>query len=340
MARRQSAIPSDLSAIRDSILCDIVVPPSYEAESSAAVLEDISTYWRNGFSYVSLSIAGDNKASPAEIYSKLARIRHIVSLNQDKFTIVDTVDDIRAAKKANRLAVGLNFQGSEPVGRDLANVEAYYKLGIRWMLMAYNYQNNVGMGCLEGEASNTGLSSFGKRLIAEMNRVGMIVDVAHCGHRTSMDAMATSTQPCIFSHSNPRALYDHPRNIQDDQIKTCAEMGGLIGIHGVGPFMGKEYEKECNADAIVRNIDYVAQLVGPRHIALGLDYSSPDYCKWMFDLGGSEKMGLPAELPWGFFDPSNISSVFSQLLDKGYQADDVKGLMGENFLRIASGIWR
>jgi membrane dipeptidase len=208
------------------------------------------------------------------------------------------------------------------------------------MLMAYNYQNNVGTGCLEGEERDTGLSKFGRKLVAEMNRVGMIVDCTHCGYKTSMDAMASSVAPCIFSHSNPQALSDHPRNIRDDQIKACADGGGLIGIHGVGPFMGKEYEKECTADAIVRQIDYVAQLVGPKHIALGLDYSSPDYCKWMFDLGGAEKMGLPTERPWGFYDPANISAVFDQLRSKGYREEDIKGIKGENFLRVASGIWK
>jgi membrane dipeptidase len=327
---------SDLPSLRDGILCDILLGPP-----PTGLQADLDARIKTGFSYISLSMAGDLEASPAAVYARMAKIRHEMSEHPDKIVLVDSVEDIRAAKKANKLAVNFHFQGSEAVGRDLANVGAYYKLGVRWMLMAYNFQNNVGTGCLEAQKNDIGISQFGKDLIAEMNRVGMMVDCSHSGYRTTMDAMSLSTKPCIFSHSNPRALFDHPRNIKDDQIKLCAQTGGVIGINGVGAFMGEP--REVSLDTVVRHIDYVAELVGPEHIALGLDYMTPKFCQFILDFykgDAPEKIAMPAELPWGFMDPAHTPLLLSKLLKKGYSVDAVRGIMGENFLRVASEVWQ
>jgi len=330
--------PSSLAQVgpvADGILCDILwgpCPVHREAELAAR--------HATGYSLVSLSMAGDEGASPAEIYAYLAKMRYYVSNNPDTMVLVDTVADIRQAKKDGKLGINFHFQGSEPVGRNLANIEAYYKLGVRWMLMAYNFQNNVGTGCLEGETNDIGLSAFGRDVVAEMNRVGMLVDCTHSGHRTTMDAMELSTAPCIFSHSNPRALFDHPRNIRDDQIKACAATGGVIGVNGVGQFMGEK--TRVTIDHMLRHIDYLAEKVGPRHIALGLDYMTPLHCQVLYDFYGgnvSAKIGMP-ELPWAFFDPAEVPALLNRLLDKGYSVEDVRGIAGENFLRVAEQVWK
>lgn len=327
---------SDLPSLRDGILSDILLGPP-----PVGLQEHLEARIKTGFSYISLSMAGDAEASPAAVYARLAKVRHEMSERSDKIALVDSVADIRAAKKSNKLAINFHFQGSEAVGRDLANVGAFYKLGVRWMLMAYNFQNNVGTGCIEAQKNDIGLSQFGKDLIAEMNRVGMMVDCSHSGYRTTMDAMSLSTKPCIFSHSNPRALFDHPRNIKDDQIKLCAQGGGVIGINGVGNFMGEP--KEVSLDTVVRQIDYVAELVGPEHIALGLDYMTPPFCQVICDYYKGEapaKIAMPAELPWGFMDPAHTPLLLDKLLKKGYAVDTVRGIMGENFLRVAAEVWQ
>jgi membrane dipeptidase len=326
----------DLPSLKHGVLCDMIFPaPPMDLR---AELEDRQ---KTGFSFVSLTLSVDDDASPASVYGRLAKIRYELSKQPEKMVLADTVDEIRAAKSANKLAVGFHFQGTEAVGRDLANVGAYYKLGVRWMLMAYNFQNNVGTGCMEAEKMDLGLSAFGKDLVREMNRVGMIVDCSHSGHRTTMDAMSISTRPCIFSHSNPRALYDHPRNIRDDQIKACAQTGGVVGINGVGAFIGEP--KEVFVDTVVRHIDYVANLVGPQHIALGLDYMTPAHVKVLIDFYNGDtipKVGLAPEMPWGFLNPSDTPLLLSKLLAKGYSPDVVRGIMGENFLRVAAAVWQ
>ena len=325
----------DLPPLRDGILCDMIFPaPPMD------LCAELKNRHKTGFSFVSLTLSVDDDASPASVYVRLAKIRYELS-KQPEMVLADTVEEIRAAKSSDKLAVGLHFQGTEAVGRDLANVGAYYKLGVRWMLMAYNFQNNVGVGCIEAQKNDLGLSAFGKDLIREMNRVGMIVDCSHSGHRTTMDAMSTSTRPCIFSHSNPRALYDHPRNIRDDQIKACAQTGGVIGINGVGAFIGEP--KEVFVDTVVRHIDYVAGLVGPQHVALGLDYMTPAHVKVLIDFYGGDtipKVGLAPEMPWGFLNPTDTPLLLSKLLAKGYPPDVVRGIMGENFLRVAAAVWQ
>lgn len=288
---------------------------------------------------MSLSMAGD-AGGPAATYAHLAKSRQSLS-EKPWVTLVDNVADIRKAKAEGKLAIDFHFQGTESIGRDLANVGAFYKLGVRWMLMAYNFQNNVGVGCIEAETNDGGLSRFGKQLIAEMNRVGMMVDCSHSGHRTTMDAMEASTEPCIFSHSNPRALFDHPRNIRDDQIRALAQTGGVIGVNGVGAFMGEP--QGVSVDAMVRQIDYIAQLIGPQHIALGLDYMTPLHCEVIFNYykgAVMENIALPEELPWKFFEPTDTPQLVSALLDRGYDVDTVRGIMGENFLRVADIVWR
>ena len=327
---------ADVPSLKDSILCDILIGPP-----PVGLAEQLQARWNTGFRFVSLSMAGDAVTTPSVIFSALAKMRQQLSTGPDNIVIADSVAAIRAAKKANKLGVGFHFQGTEAVGRDLANVGAFYKLGVRWMLMAYNFQNNVGTGCIEAEKHDSGLSQFGKDLVAEMNRVGMLVDCSHSGYRTTMDAMSASKAPCIFSHSNPRALYDHPRNIRDDQIKLCAQTGGIIGINGVGPFIGEP--KEVSIDTVVKHIDYVADLVGAKHIALGLDYMTPLHCQIVHDYykGNVEaKIALPPDLPWGFLNPTQTPLLLSKLLAKGYSEDDVRGIMGENFLRVAEKVWQ
>jgi membrane dipeptidase len=325
---------TDIASLSDGILCDILFPAP-----PVGLAAELESRRNTGFSYTSLTLSVDSEATPDVVYSRLAKIRYELSQHPDKIILVDSAADIRAAKKSGKLAIGLHFQGTEPVGRNLANVGAYYQLGIRWMLMAYNFQNNVGTGCLEAQKNDIGISQFGKDLIAEMNRVGMLVDCSHSGYRTTMDAMSLSRKPCIFSHSNPRALYDHPRNIRDDQIKMCAQTGGIIGINGVGPFIGEP--REVTVDTMVRHIDYVVELVGSKHVALGLDYMTPLHCEVLRDFykGDLSKVGLP-ELPWGFFSPTQVPLLLSKLLAKGYPQEALRGIMGENFLRLAERVWQ
>jgi membrane dipeptidase len=250
--------------------------------------------------------------------------------------LVETAEDIRRAKREGKLGIGFHFQGTEPVGRDLNMVGVYYKLGVRWMLMAYNFQNSAGAGCMAEKDS--GLSEFGFRLVAEMNRIGMLVDVSHCGYCTAMDALTASTAPVIFSHSLAYALKAHRRNIKDEQIKACAATGGLIAVNGVGAFLNDT--QDASAEAVVKHLDYIVRLVGPQHVGFGSDNIIDRESLYAVHRHSPDLLGMGVEPPWQFFEPEQFPQLTEGLLKRGYAEADIRGILGENFLRVAAAVWK
>ncbi len=221
---------------KDAHVWDMTMPWGGQdsSEIQRAALERAVAH---GCTLVSLTIAADRNGL-ADTIQAIAGKRAYFLANSDKYALVDTFADVERAKRDGKLAIVFHFQGTNPVEGDLNMVETYHQLGIRHMLMAYNCKNLVGDGCTE--RTDDGLSRFGVALIEEMNRVGMIVDATHTGYRTTMDMFEVSTDPVIFSHSNPSALWDIPRNIKDDQIKASVKSGGVICVNGVDIFLGME----------------------------------------------------------------------------------------------------
>ncbi len=181
----------------------------------------------------------------------LASIRHWLKLRPNEYVLITSVEDVELAHKTGRLAVGFDIEGGNAIADQPSLVQLYYDLGVRWMLLAYNNNNRLGGGCQDDD---DGLTSFGKEVIAEMERVGMIVCCSHTGHRTAREVLEVATKPVIFSHSNPSALHAHPRNIPDDLILGCAATGGVVGINGIGSFLGKN---DNTSKTFARHIDHV-----------------------------------------------------------------------------------
>ena len=172
--------------------------------------------------------------------------------------------DVHEAKRSGRLGICFNLEGTRALGDQLSMVEFFHSLGVKWMLMAYNRNNSVGGGCQDDDS---GLTPFGREVLDEMTRVGMVPCCSHTGWRTAMQVMEHAAGPVIFSHSNSHAVHAHPRNIPDELIKACAATGGVIGINGVGPFLG--VGEDGPVAAMVRHIDHMVQLVGPDHVGPG-----------------------------------------------------------------------
>lgn len=226
-------------------------------------LSVLKRYRDSGVNFVSLNI-GMDMDSFENVIQVLARFRNHIASHPDDYVLGLTVQDVLKAKESGKLAIAFDLEGSEPLLGNLNLISFYYDLGVRQMLLAYNKDNRASGGCMEG---NIGLTDFGKEVIVEMNRVGMVVDVSHMSYRATMEAFEGSTAPVIFSHSNPRVLREHARNISDEQIKACAKTGGVVGINGIGDFLGG-----TSSELIVENIEYVMNLVGPEHVGIGLDY--------------------------------------------------------------------
>jgi membrane dipeptidase len=299
-------------------------------------LPGIERYRRAGVDVVTINI-GDSHVPLEVLIRTAASIRHYVQKHADRYALGLTTRDIRAAKAAGRLAVCLDVEGVYALGEQLSLVEFLYQIGVRWMLLVYNRRNLAGGGCHDPE--DDGLTDLGRAMLREMDRVGMIKCCSHAGYRTAREIIDSSDRPVIFSHSNPRRLREHPRNIPDELIRACAATNGVVGINGVGLFLSNGAP---TAEAVVHNIDYVSQLIGSEHVALGLDY--------MFKGSGVEEPGRksrelwPAE--WGyragmeFLGPESIPEIAEGLTGLGYSPAAISGILGENLMRVAEAVWK
>ena len=297
-----------------------------------ADLSELKRYRDIGVSFVSINIGMDLNPFE-EVIQVLARYRGYLASHPDEYILALTVEDILKAKQENRLAIAFDLEGSEPLLGNVNLVSFYYDLGVRQMLLAYNRDNRASGGCLEG---HIGLTDFGREVIREMNRVGMVVDVSHMGYRATMEAFEISSAPVIFSHSNPAALREHARNITDEQIQACARTGGVIGINGIGDFLGGN-----SSELVVKNIEYVMSLVGPEHVGLGLDYvidkqELMDYLRSHPEIFPAEKISHYIS----FVEPEQFPEFTELLIQKGYDEQVIRAILGENFLRVAKKVWK
>lgn len=272
--------------------------------------------------------------------STLATMRHWLLARPDEYLLIDSPDDIERAHREGKLAVGFDIEGANAIGDQLSLIQTYHALGARWMLLAYNRNNRAGGGCQD---EDTGLTTFGRSVIAEMERVGMVLCLSHTGHRTVHEAIGVATRPFIFSHSNPSAVHAHPRNIPDDLIRACADSGGVVGINGVGDFLGRiDGRGDIRSATYARHVDHVVQLVGPKHVSIALDY--------VFDMSELEaylakmKHTFPPELGYSadpaFVAPEQLPEIVATLLGWGYREADLTDILGGNLMRVARAVWK
>lgn len=298
-------------------------------------LPQLARYRAAGVDAVTLNI-GYGDQGVEEHIRMLALFRRWLAARDDEYLLVESPDDIELARRSGRLAVMFDIEGMNAIADQASLVQIYYDLGVRWMLVAYNRTNRVGGGCQEDE--DPGLTDFGRSVLDEMARVGMVACCSHTGHRTTMDVMAYSSKPVIFSHSNARKVYDHPRNVRDEALKACAATGGVVGANGIGLFLGNPADI---GEALARHMDHVAQLVGVEHVALGLDY--------VFDQSELDEIVknpeiFPPELGYGagirMLPPEGLEGLFEQLIRLGYSEADLRLILGGNLLRVARQVWR
>ena len=297
-----------------------------------ADLSELKRYRNSGVDFVSLNIGMDLNSFENTV-QVLARYRSYIASQPDRYILALTVDNVRKAKESGKLAIAFDLEGSEPLLGNLNMISLYYELGVRQMLLAYNKDNRASGGCMESEI---GLTDFGRDLIREMNRVGMVVDLSHMGSRATLEACEVSSAPVIFSHSNPNSLRQHARNISDEQIKACAQTGGVVGINGIGDFLGG-----TSSELIVQNIEYVMNLVGPEHVGIGLDYVVDkqeliEYIEGHPDIFPRDKF----QDFLSFVEPEQFPEFTELLYQRGYSEQIISGILGGNFLRVAEQVWK
>jgi membrane dipeptidase len=292
-----------------------------------------------GVDFVSINVGMDMNPL-AQILVTLASFRAQLRSRPDLFVAVDAAGDVERAKAEGKLAVAFDLEGSIPLCERPEMVRLFYDLGVRQIHLAYNRNNRVGGGCYDDDVP---LSALGRRIVGAVNDAGMLMDCSHTGYRTSMDIMAASRAPVIFSHANPLALAPNGRNIRDDQIDACVATGGVVCVNGVGRFLG---DPEARTEAIVRHVDYLVQRVGPEHVGLGLD---SEYHQGLDDTppGLDRAYWWPPAHGYGpegprirIAAPEQFPEITAGLLDLGYAEADVRKILGANMLRLARRVWR
>jgi membrane dipeptidase len=295
---------------------------------------DLLDHWRSaGVNYLSINVGYDPVPWSTTIRAIADYTKGIEA--REGLVLCATVSQVLAAWRAGRMALTYDIEGMGALNGDVSLVELYYRLGVRQMLIAYNLNNDAGGGCHDRD---TGLTDFGRAVVREMNRVGMVVDCAHSGIQSGLEAMKLSTKPCIFSHANARALHEHERNITDEQIKAVAATGGVVGVNGYGRFLG---EGGANVESLVAHIDHMVKLVGAQHVGIGLD-CDPSTGPALDD-AVSEKYWperqYPASIKEDFLAPGVLPQVSEQLRALKYRESDIRAIMSGNFLRVASQVW-
>jgi membrane dipeptidase len=334
-----SASPSAFSParnlLRDSLVWDNHGCMPVGRPHDQSFLPQLQRYRAAGVSAVMLNVGFGDMDIEGHVRT-LASLRHWIKARPDEYLLMGSADDIEHARATGRLAVGFDIEGAHAVADQLSLVQLYYDLGVRWMLLAYNSNNRAGGGCQDEDA---GLTPFGRDLVTEMERVGLQVCVSHTGHRTVRDVFDVATRPVIFSHSNPSAVRAHPRNVPDDLIRACAATGGVIGINGIGTFLG---DNDNSSETYARHIDHVAQLVGPQHVALGLDYvfDTQELDDYLAKMGHTFPAELGYEKGVRMVAPEQLEAVVQLLLDWGYSDEDLRAVLGGNLMRLARLVWK
>jgi membrane dipeptidase len=279
--------------------------------------------------------------SKSEGLAFLAAQQGLAGRHPELFRLVDQVADLDTAKAEGRIAAIMGFQNAVPFETE-ADVALFHGLGLRCAQLTYNDQNRVGSGSTD--RADGGVSSYGEQIIRAMNDAGMLVDVSHCGDRTTLDAIALSSRAIAITHSNCRALNNHPRNKTDEAIRALAAKGGVMGITGVRNFVRDR--EPTNVGHIVDHIEHVARLVGIEHVGIGSDADLNGYddmprdqlerLKGLYTSSYAFRDRLDTD---GYDHPRKIYDLTEELVRRRHSDADIALILGGNFRRLLGATW-
>lgn len=259
----------------------------------------------------------------AQALKEIETVLEIIEANPEHVLLATTVTDVHEAKKQGKIAAILSFEGAEPILRELGLLRAFYRLGLRAVGLTWNFRNAVADGSYEGR-EGAGLSKFGRAVVAELNRLGMVVDIAHMTEKGMLEVLDLSETPVILSHGAVGAVRPgHHRAYPDTILEKIAENGGVFCVTTIPEALAID-RNDADLPLFIDHIDHAVKVMGADHVGLGAD----------FDVYLS-RLGLPSDR-WltGLEEVNSWSNVTAALLERGYSRNDVRNIMGGNLLRL------
>src|SRR5450432_2135676 len=311
--------------------------------------------------FFSIWIDGRTLGPPAiqKALDQIDAVKQNVKQNSKNMVLARTGDDVRRAHDQGKIAALIGIEGGHMLGNDIRMVRIYSELGVRYMTLSHFYNDEWADSSTDKPAHN-GLTNYGKEIVREMNRTGMLVDISHVSDKTFYDALEVSKAPLIASHSSCRALCNHPRDMSDDMIKALAAKGGVIQINYEKSFIDQAYKDAADktGGVVVQHLGAITKNCNNDEACIGEALSSEekrltaegklpavswerivDHIDHAVKLVGADHVGLGsdfdgASMPTGMEDVSKLPKITEALLRKGYSDDDIRKILGENTLRI------
>jgi membrane dipeptidase len=341
LVKQQASYLEYKDAREDMSMTRCVTDPAEQAEFLDA--------WRAAGVTCIFQNAGEEGQGVMMLLKRLSRFTYLTDMMKDSVSKAATPDDVVAAKEAGRHCLYLTGNGVplteqwESVQGELRYLRVFFQLGIRMMHLTYNRRNMIGDGC--AEKANGGLSDFGRTVIAEMNRVGVIADCAHSGWQTSLEAAQASTKPMVASHSTCGGIHPHIRSKPDEVIKAIADTGGYIGICCIPRFL----RGKGDINAFLDHIDYVVKKYGADHVAIGTDvaYSSQNIAEENRKVTTRPRQRTRFASLWPADDYKTTTTATQSLawtnwplftvglVQRGHSDEVIQKIIGGNVLRVA-----
>jgi membrane dipeptidase len=258
---------------------------------------------------------------------------------------VRTVDDIRDAKRTSRVGVAYTFQNTTALDGDVRFIRLFRELGVRVIQPVWDAANLVGDSGYESRGG--GLTRFGREVVKEICRRRIVLDLSHCDCETTLEAIELADAPIAFTHANAASLCSSPRNKTDEEIRMMAASGGVMGVTPLAAFVSDE-RGDASLKTYCDHIDYVVNLVGAEHAAVGTDFTTRTPISAMMPIawGGAEVSDdevMRGDYPYpyadGFESATDFPAVTAELLERGYRSDDVEAILGGNWLRLFGEVW-
>jgi membrane dipeptidase len=252
----------------------------------------------------------------------------------DRFTICKTFAQIKRAREAKKIALVITMEGVEPLGEDLDLLRVFYELGLRAVGLTHARRNAAGSGGIFSASGSPGdgLTAFGRNLVGECERLGILIDLAHINPKGFEDIVGLTTRPLIVSHTNVRKFYDIERNISDDQIKLIGQRGGVVGLNAI---LVSPDPKESTLDRYVDHIEHVIGLIGIDGVGLGFDF-----CEYLFEqLPENVRKELAAKLTTPHFisdltNHSHARNLTRKLIQRGFNDEQIEKILYRNWMRV------